>query len=86
MLQLNYRCAIVGSQAQYKYQQLKKKTLVGDFGVMRDEIYIKIKVQEYNVSKKKYKDKIWKTIKIQRPQNGFYLLYILFFTLHLFSF
>ena len=29
----------------------EKKTLVGDFGVVRDEIYMKIKVQRYNVSK-----------------------------------
>ena len=29
----------------------EKKTLVGDFGVMRDEIYMKIKVQRCNVSK-----------------------------------
>ena len=29
----------------------KKKTMVGDFGVVRNEIYIKIKVQECNVSK-----------------------------------
>ena len=28
-----------------------KKTLVGDFGVVRDEIYMKIKVQGCNVSK-----------------------------------
>ena len=29
----------------------KKKTLIGDFGVMRDEIYMKIKVQGCNVPK-----------------------------------
>ena len=29
----------------------KKKTLVGDFGIVRDEIYIKIKVQGCNVLK-----------------------------------
>ena len=29
----------------------KKKTLIGDFGVVRDEIYMKIKVQGCNVSK-----------------------------------
>ena len=29
----------------------EKKTLVDDFGVVRDEIYMKIKVQECNVSK-----------------------------------
>ena len=29
----------------------EKKTLVGDFGVVRDEIYMKIKVQGCNVSK-----------------------------------
>ena len=74
MLQQNYRCAIVGSQAQYKCQQLKKKkkkTLVGNFGVVREEIYMKIKVQGCNVSKLKYNDEMWKTIKVQRPQNGF---------------
>ena len=40
-----------GSQSQYKCEQLEKKTLVGDFGVMRDEIYMKIKIQICNVSK-----------------------------------
>ena len=39
-----------GKPAQYKCQQLKK-TLVCDFGVVRDEIYMKIKVQGCNVSK-----------------------------------
>ena len=29
----------------------EKKTLIGDFGVVRDEIYMKIKIQECNVSK-----------------------------------
>ena len=29
----------------------KKKTLVGDFGIVRDEIYMKIKIQGCNVSK-----------------------------------
>ena len=29
----------------------KKKTLVGDFGIVRDEIYMKIKVQGCNVLK-----------------------------------
>ena len=29
----------------------KKKTLISDFGVVRDEIYMKIKVQECNVFK-----------------------------------
>ena len=29
----------------------EKKTLVGDFGVVRDKIYMKIKVQGCNVSK-----------------------------------
>ena len=29
----------------------KTKTLVGDFGVVRDEIYMKIKIQGCNVSK-----------------------------------
>ena len=46
----NYRCVIMGSQTQYKYQQLKK-TLFDDFGVVKDEIYMKIKVQKYNISK-----------------------------------
>ena len=50
-MQQNYRCAIVGSQEQYKCQQLEKKTLNGDFGIVRNEIYMKIKVQGCNVSK-----------------------------------
>ena len=29
----------------------EKKTLIGDFGIVRDEIYMKIKVQGCNVSK-----------------------------------
>ena len=49
-MQQNYRCVIVGSQTHYKCQQLKK-TMVDDFGVVRDDIYMKIKVQEWNVSK-----------------------------------
>ena len=32
-------------------EKKKKKTLVDDFGVVRDEIYLKIKVKGCNVSK-----------------------------------
>ena len=29
----------------------EKKTLIGDFGIMRDEIYMKIEIQKCNISK-----------------------------------
>ena len=40
-----------GKSSAVQMSTAKKKTLVGDFGVVRDEIYMKIKVQGYNVSK-----------------------------------
>ena len=66
-----------GKPSAVKMPTTEKKTLVGDFGVVRDGIYMKIKIQICNVSKLKYKDEMWKTIKVQGPQNGFCLDFIL---------
>ena len=40
-----------GKPSAVQMSTTEKKTLIGDFGVVRDEIYMKIKVQGYNVSK-----------------------------------
>ena len=40
-----------GKSSAVQMSTTEKKTLVGDFGVVRDEIYMKIKVQGCNVSK-----------------------------------
>ena len=40
-----------GKPSTIQMSTTEKKTQVGDFGVMRDEIYMKIKVQRCNVSK-----------------------------------
>ena len=40
-----------GKPSAVQMSTTEKKTLVDDFGAVRDEIYIKIKVQRCNVSK-----------------------------------
>ena len=40
-----------GKPSAIQMSTIGKKTLIDDFGVVRDEIYMKIKVQECNVSK-----------------------------------
>ena len=40
-----------GKPSSVQMSTTGKKTLVGNFGIVRDEIYMKIKVQRYNVSK-----------------------------------
>ena len=40
-----------GKPSAVQMSTIEKKTLVGDFGVVRDEIYMKIKVQGCNVLK-----------------------------------
>ena len=40
-----------GKQSAVQMSITEKKNLIDDFGVVRDEIYMKIKVQECNISK-----------------------------------
>ena len=40
-----------GKPSVVQMSTTEKKTLIGDFGVVRDEIYMKIKVKGCNVSK-----------------------------------
>ena len=40
-----------GKSSAVQMSTTEKKTMVGDFGVVRDEIYMKIKIQGCNVSK-----------------------------------
>ena len=42
-----------GKSSAVQMSTTEKKTLVGDFGIVRDEIYMKIKVQGRNVKKNK---------------------------------
>ena len=50
-----------GKQSAVQMSTTEKKTLIGDFGVVRNEIYMKIKVQGQNMEKNKNTG----------PQNGF---------------
>ena len=40
-----------GKSSAVQISTTEKKTLIDDFGVERDEIYMKIKLQGFNVSK-----------------------------------
>ena len=40
-----------GKSSAVQMSTTEKKTLIGDFEIVRDEIYMKIKIQECNVSK-----------------------------------
>ena len=60
-----------GKPSTVQMSTTEKKNLIDDFGVVRDEIYMKIKVQylKIKVQERNMKNKK----KIQRPQNGFCL-------------